>query len=119
MKVAIAAAIAVTVPFAASAEGFTTEDLGSTQTEAECVDRARLVFREFDRASSIGEIVAGNWTVSAFDVISNDYDAHIACAYGPNDTTRGTLVVYSGDNSDDGIRQDIAARMKTMWEAWE
>ncbi|MEM9735114.1 MAG: hypothetical protein AAF908_00715 [Pseudomonadota bacterium] len=118
MKVLVPLLVAL-LPGLALAEGFTTEDLGSTDTEEECVDRAKLVFEEFDRASGVGEIVPGNWTVSAFDVTTDDYDAHIACAYGPNDSTRGTLVVYSNDNAAHDRRQAIARRMKSMWEAWE
>ncbi|MEM6622225.1 MAG: hypothetical protein AAF674_08365 [Pseudomonadota bacterium] len=118
-RVLLAAAGLMLAPTMALAEGFSTEDLGSTNTEDQCMERARLVYEEFDRASGVGQIVAGNWTISAFDVIRDDYDAHITCAFGPNDTTRATLVVYGNDSGTPEERSGIARRMKAMWEAWE
>lgn len=115
----IATLLVAAVPIGAAAEGFSTEDLGSTDTEAQCMERARLVYEEFKRASGVNEIVAGNWTISAFDVLKPAYDAHITCAYGPEDTTRATLVVYGSNDGDTEERTTIAQRMKAMWEAWE
>lgn len=105
------------LPFMAVAEGFTTEDLGSIATEEACMERATYVFWEAATLVDINRIVPTDWTVSAFDISSEEYDAQITCAFGPNDETRATLVVYSAAGSDDELRQEIAAQLKSIWQS--
>ena len=62
--------------------------------------------------------MSGNWTISAFDLGSDSYDAHIACAFGPKEKTRATLIVYHDDDGDEDTGRDIAARLKKIWKSW-
>ena len=43
----------------------------------------------------MGDLQRYGWVVYGYDLSSDDYDAIITCSYGPNDTTRATLVVFS------------------------
>jgi hypothetical protein len=104
-------------PAVSTAEGFTTLDLGSIPTDAECLERAKAVFDEFDWHVQIGEVVATSWNISAFDVGGDSYDAHMVCAYGPNDQTRVTLVVYFNDTGNEETANDYGERMKLLWSA--
>ena len=119
MRRMIAALAIACLPNLAMAEGFTTEDLGSIADDPACLERARLVFDEFGKSSRAGEVVSGAWTISAFDLGTDDYDALLACAFGPKEMTRATLIVYHSDKGDEETGRDIAARLKKMWEAWE
>lgn len=122
-KLLIGAAACLLAPTLASAEGFSTADLGSTNTEAQCMDRAFRVFQDYQGEVGAGSIDRGNWTSALYDITTDDYDAIITCAYGPDingvETTRGTLVVYSNDGTDDAKRRRMAERMKQIWENYE
>lgn len=119
MKTLAAIVLGLALPAVASAEGFSTADLGSTATEQQCMERARWVFEDYRREVNAGSIDSGNWTAALYDITTDDYDAIITCAYGPNDTTRGTLVVYADDGTDDARRRGMAERMKQIWETYE
>ncbi|MCH8037709.1 MAG: hypothetical protein IIC53_11380 [Proteobacteria bacterium] len=116
MKTVIAALVAV-LPSIAAAEGFTTLDLGSIPTDEACLARAEATFEKFGRKIDVGEIVGATWSISAFDIGSDDYDAHIVCAYGPDDQTQVTLIVYYSDNGDEDIAGDYGARLKLVWKS--
>ncbi len=119
MKILAGVVLGLSLPTLAAAEGFSTADLGSTNTEEKCMERARWVFRDYKAEVGAGSIDTGNWTSALYDITSDDYDAIITCAYGPNDTTRGTLIVYANDGTDDTKRRGMAERMKQIWEAYE
>lgn len=99
-----------------AAEGFTTEDLGSVESEGVCLERSQLVFFSASVEMNVDRVVPSDWTVSAFDISGDGIDAQITCAYGPNNTTRATLVVYSSDASSDQEREFVASRLREIWE---
>jgi hypothetical protein len=100
----------------APAAGWTINDLGSIDTEAGCVDLAWEVFARFRGSRSVGEIKRDQWVVYGYELSSNDFDGVITCAYGPNEKTRATLVVYSVDDADSERRGEIANRLARYWE---
>lgn len=110
--------LALSLPLSAHAEGFTTADLGSTKDDPECLDRSHLMFDKVRQRYSIGQVKTGvsNWSVIAFDVTSDDYDAIVTCSYGPNGGTRATLVLYSNDASDHDFRDELARQMNEFWD---
>ena len=111
----IAAGAIAAAPLAASAEGWTTEDLGSIATEAECVAAAGDMFETFGDREGYHSTATGGWTVAGYDLTEDDYDGLVTCAYGPDGQTRATLVVYSVGNADQDERRRIAATLKEIW----
>ena len=116
MKAAFAV-LAAALPAIAAAEGFTTLDLGPVATDDACLTRAEATFRKLGQTIDVGEIVGASWNMSAFDVGTSDYDAHILCAYGPDNQTQVSLVLYYNDNGDEDIALDYGERMKLVWKS--
>ena len=114
---AVIADLAALLPAIAAAEGFSTLDLGPISTEDACLARAEATFEKFSRKVDMGEIVGASWNMSAFDVGTDNYDAHIICAFGPDNQTQVTLVVYYNDNGDDDIARDHGERLKLVWKS--
>ncbi len=100
----------------ASAEGWTIKDLGGTPTEVACVDLAWDVFTRYRDARSVGDLQRTGWVVYGYDLSSDDYDGVITCSFGPDDTTRATLVVYSAGDADTDERRRIASRLESYWD---
>ncbi len=100
----------------ASAAGWTIKDLGGTPTEAGCVDLAWDVLARYRGARSVGHLQRSGWVVYGYDLSSDDYDGVITCNYGPDDTTRATLAVYSGGGADADMRREIADRLERYWD---
>ena len=100
----------------ASAAGWTIKDLGGTPTEAGCVDLAYDVFARYRGARSMGDLQRTEWVVYGYDLSSDDYDGIITCSFGPKDTTRATMVIYSADNADGDMRLEIANRLERYWD---
>ena len=100
----------------ASAEGWTIKDLGSTSTEAACVDLAWDVYARYRGARSLGDLQKSEWVVYGYDLSHDDYDSIVTCSFGPDDTTRATLAVYSAANADGEKRRDIADRLERYWD---
>lgn len=103
----------------ASAEGWTVKDLGGTPTESACVDLAWDVFTRYRGARSVGDLQRSEWVVYAYDLSSDDYDGLITCSYGPNDTTRATLSIYSVGDANAEMRREIADRIEKYWDRME
>lgn len=112
-----ALALAAGMPAAALADGWTTIDLGNVPTEAGCVDRAQRMFNTFGEYYSVIVDDPGSWSVAAYDLTHEDFDALVSCAYGPNDNTRGTLVVHSTGAAPDAKRREIARSLDEIWKA--
>ena len=116
MKAVIAALVAV-LPSIAAAEGFTTLDLESIPTDKACLARAEATFERFGYEVNMGNVIGATWNISAFDLGTDDYDAHLICAYGPDDQTRVSLVVYYNDNGTEDISMDYGGRLKAIWKS--
>ena len=112
----IAAAVFAIAPLAAMAEGWTTEDLGDVSAEAKCITRAADMFEIFGDRHGFHSVATGGWTVAGYDLIADDYDGLVTCAYGPQDGYRATLVVYSVGDADDDQRREIATLLKGIWD---
>ncbi len=117
MKAAITGLAAAVLPAIAAAEGFTTLDLGRISTDPACIARAQTTFDEFGRQVNMGEVVQGTWSISGFDLGTANYDAHFICAYGPDNQTQVTLVVYYSDNSNEDTSSDYGERLKRIWKS--
>ena len=100
----------------APASGWTIRDLGGIPTEAGCADLAWDVFARYRNARSVGDVQRSGWVVYGYDLSSDDYDGVITCSYGPNDSTRATLVVYSVGDADADTRRGIADRLERYWD---
>lgn len=100
----------------AAAEGWTITDLGGIATEAACIDLAWNVFARYRGARSVADLQRSGWIVYGYGLSSGDYDGVITCSYGPNGTTRATLVVYSAGDADTDMRREIAARLERYWD---
>ena len=111
----LAAGALVAAPLAASAEGWTTEDLGNIATEAGCVAAAGDMFETFGDRHGYHSTATGGWTVAGYDLTEDDYDGLVTCSYGPDGETRATLVVYSVGNADQDRRREIATMLKDIW----
>jgi hypothetical protein len=96
-------------------EGFTFEDLGSSQSDSVCVAKAERVFRRYKEEVKAGNIGTGNWTAALYDVYSDEYDAAISCNGELGGKVRATAVVYADDGTDSDVRKAIAARIKAIW----
>lgn len=118
LKRLAAAALLACSPTAAHSEGFSTADLGSTKDDPECLERGHLMFDKLSKDHSIGQVSTGvsKWSVIAFDVTSPDFDAIVTCNYGPNGSTRATLVLYSNDETDHGVRDQLAKQLNAYWD---
>ncbi len=103
----------------AAAEGWTIKDLGGIQTEAACVDLAWDVFARYRGVRSVGDLQRSGWIVYGYDLSSDDYDGVITCSYGPDDSTRATLVVYSAGDAGTEMRREIADRLELYWGQME
>ena len=110
------AALLCAVPLQTIAEGWTTEDLGDVAAEAECVTRAADMFEVFGERHGFHSVATGGWTVAGYDLIEDDYDGLVTCAYGPQDGFRATLVIYSAGAADDDRRREIASTLKGIWD---
>lgn len=100
----------------ASAEGWTIKDLGSTLTEEACVDLGWDVFDRYRTARSVGDLQRTGWVVYAYDLSHDDFDGVITCSFGPEDTTRATLAIYSVGDADAVTRKNIADRIENYWD---
>ena len=114
MRLAIFALTAALTAGSAAAEGWTIKDLGSVPTEQGCVELGWDAFARYRRRHELNDLQKTEWVVYAFDMQGEHYDAIITCAYGPNDTTRATLAVYSKE--DDGDRAWIADQVERYWD---
>ena len=112
---AISLSCLLTVGFA-SAEGWTIKDLGGTPTEEACVDLAWDVFDRYRTARSVGDLQRSGWVVYGYDLTHDDFDGVITCSFGPDDTTRATLAVYSVGDADTETRRNIADRLESYWD---
>lgn len=110
--------LAMVLPLAAQAEGFSTADLGSTKDDPECLERSHLMFDKLSQTHQMGQVLTGvsNWSVIAFDITNEDYDAIVTCAYGPEGATRATLILYSNENTDHDFRDELARQMNEIWD---
>jgi len=54
--------------------------------------------------------------VYGYDLSSDAYDTVITCSYGPDDTTRATLLVYHSDAGNETMRREIADRLAIYWD---
>ncbi|MEM7746254.1 MAG: hypothetical protein AAF409_21380 [Pseudomonadota bacterium] len=115
MNRVIAMLLVTAAPSLAAAEGFTVSDLGSVASETGCVDRAENMMRQYGQQASIGQVTRGNWSVMAFNLSSQDYEAVVSCNYGPRDQTRATMVVYSSNSGNEEERTRIVQQLKNIW----
>lgn len=114
-KCLAAASVALALPHAASAEGFSVMDLGGVRSDRECADRARRTFNFYKREVRAGSVRSSQWTIALYNIHTSDYDALIICNSARYGRGNALLIVYADDFTDNGLRQQIARRLREVW----
>ncbi len=114
----IAGLLAAAVSNSAQARGFSTEDLGGVPDDPSCIQRAEATFATFKTEVEAGDYQSGSWTAALYRIYGDDFDAIITCNYGPDGTSRATLVVHSGSDTDRVLRKRAAERLKAIWKEY-
>jgi hypothetical protein len=97
------------------AVGFLTHDLGASGSADDCMERARQTLEtysaRFGQAST--EVVASQWTASAFNVLPGNADVQIACPYRSFQVEVALLIVHSQGPVTE--RETILNRLLDIW----
>jgi hypothetical protein len=97
--------------------GFLTHDLGAAGSGEECMQRARQTLDAYSAryGQPSTEVVASQWTASAFSVLPGNADMQIACPYRNFQVEVALLIIHSqGPVSE---RETILNRVLEIWAA--
>ena len=117
MRLLVLALIVSVVPASVYARGFSISDFGSVSTERQCVLKGESMFNRYKLEYDGGEVNRSKWAVFAYQLSDQNFDAVITCNYGPDEKTRATLVVHSGEGAENDVRVTVANRLRDIWES--
>lgn len=106
------AVFAALLPSAAAASGFSVSDLNKAGTLDQCLDRAERMYEAF--GVSPENIKRTPWQVAAFYLSGVNYQSILVCSQDSG-IRRATLIVTSEQDGNFERRQEIRARLKTLW----
>lgn len=106
------------LPFSASAEGWTVDELSSQPDRPTCMTRAENTFHSFVSQHGGGNVVRNpgrdDWTVAGYDLAGKSIDGLIICPIEGSKVEPFLIVFDSG--TEDQLRGKTAQRLRAIWD---
>lgn len=93
--------------------GHTVVDFGSVSSEPVCIAKGRRLFEAY----GADDIQSTSWTVTAYGLGGEKIDAALVCSYGPEGSTRVSIVIHNrGEDGDEERRRAIPDKLRPIWK---